>query len=371
MKMIKRAFFCSIFLLCISLLPVVNSQEMYVSVPITDVRIQPLSTCFKPSYPMPSSISKNLHTQLLYGDKVSVMGNVTHDLWLPVRTSQIFLNKQKNLKKEFISGYVQKKFLTKSPKRYLHNAVIKSLWAPIYRSAKKSDTPLMKLSCGSRIFVLQKEKDSWLKIQLLSGSFGYVKRNDVLFFKDIKTMPLHILHQKIIETAKQFLQKPNAPSPYVWGGRSAHDFSNKNQTTGIDCSGLTSLIYGNVYNFRFFPRTARDQYAQAPKKITSGKNLKPADLVFFSTQKGSEKSAITHVALYIGDGKILESTGLGLSTVPQDRKKAKAMCVRIISIKDLTGTHLKNLVSGQRCPSNPQKLIFFAGYIPDNPISSN
>ena len=98
--------------------------------------------------------------------------------------------------------------------------------------------------------------------------------------------------------------------PYVMGGTSL--------TKGADCSGFTMTLYqhfGVKLN-----RVARDQINNGMEvkfvengKVTN-KYLKAGDLLLF-TQKGSKR--ISHVALYMGNGKIIHAKtpaqGIGYS----------------------------------------------------------
>lgn len=80
--------------------------------------------------------------------------------------------------------------------------------------------------------------------------------------------------------------------PYLWGGTTP---------SGFDCSGLLYYSFGKVGVS--IPRVAKDQQKYCEK--ISFDELKPGDLVFWN-------SPATHVALYIGEGKIIESPRTGL-----------------------------------------------------------
>lgn len=82
-------------------------------------------------------------------------------------------------------------------------------------------------------------------------------------------------------------------TPYSWGG---------NTTSGFDCSGLTSWSWSQAGVT--VPRTSRDQYAAARK--ISRSDLRPGDLIFYH-------SPVSHVAMYIGDGRIVEAGRSGTS----------------------------------------------------------
>lgn len=92
-------------------------------------------------------------------------------------------------------------------------------------------------------------------------------------------------------------------NPYVHGGTSL--------TNGADCSGFTQSIY-KKYG-KSLPRTVAAQ-AKVGTKV-SFSSLQPGDLVFYS----NGGSTPTHVAIYIGNGKIIHastpSSGIKISTV--------------------------------------------------------
>ncbi|MBT2469749.1 C40 family peptidase [Streptomyces sp. ISL-66] len=75
--------------------------------------------------------------------------------------------------------------------------------------------------------------------------------------------------------------------PYVWGAEGPGSF---------DCSGLTSQAWAHAG--RAIPRTSQEQWARLPKVPLD--ELRPGDLVvYFPTA--------THVALYVGDGKVIQA----------------------------------------------------------------
>ena len=85
---------------------------------------------------------------------------------------------------------------------------------------------------------------------------------------------------------------------YRWGG---------NTPAGFDCSGLTSWAHADAGVT--IPRTSRAQFAQLTPVHRS--NLRPGDLVFYN-------SPVSHVAMYVGDGKIVESPRRGLTVRVRD-----------------------------------------------------
>jgi cell wall-associated NlpC family hydrolase len=79
--------------------------------------------------------------------------------------------------------------------------------------------------------------------------------------------------------------------PYVFGGT--------NPTTGLDCSALVQLVFSQL-GVRL-PRTAQLQY-DATARVTRD-HLQPGDLVFFARTYADRNDWITHVGIYMGDGK--------------------------------------------------------------------
>jgi cell wall-associated NlpC family hydrolase len=95
---------------------------------------------------------------------------------------------------------------------------------------------------------------------------------------------------------------------YAWGGGSltgpSEGFGPDVGVIGFDCSGLTRYAYAQAGIT--LPRVAADQYAAFPR--VSG--LQPGDLVFYATDP-SDPSTIHHVAMYLGDGQMIEAPESG------------------------------------------------------------
>jgi len=94
--------------------------------------------------------------------------------------------------------------------------------------------------------------------------------------------------------------------PYVWGGDGPDQF---------DCSGLVqwSLARAGVV----MPRVAADQALTGPAVPLS--QLAPGDLLFYHTDP-TAPGYISHVAIYLGDGEMIQAPepGLDVEVVPAD-----------------------------------------------------
>ncbi|MGH8862619.1 MAG: C40 family peptidase, partial [Jatrophihabitantaceae bacterium] len=75
---------------------------------------------------------------------------------------------------------------------------------------------------------------------------------------------------------------------------------------GFDCSGLT--LYGWA-PFESMAHFAQSQYVQAGSVHPSTNNLRPGDLVFWSSNGAI--SGIHHVAMYIGGGNVIQAPQSG------------------------------------------------------------
>lgn len=95
-----------------------------------------------------------------------------------------------------------------------------------------------------------------------------------------------------VAAAKTFLGVP-----YVWGGESYN---------GVDCSGLVMLSYRQVGVSLY--HSSRVQYGQGTKVPLS--QMQPGDLIFWS--KNGTQPGIYHVAMYVGDGQMIEAPNFNM-----------------------------------------------------------
>ena len=87
-------------------------------------------------------------------------------------------------------------------------------------------------------------------------------------------------------------------TPYKWGGNSVEQ--------GFDCSSFLVYLFKTQANIHL-PRTTAAMHGS--KAATIKRNaLKPGDAVFF---KGNGRGRVSHVGLYIGEGKFIHSPRAG------------------------------------------------------------
>jgi cell wall-associated NlpC family hydrolase len=98
-------------------------------------------------------------------------------------------------------------------------------------------------------------------------------------------------------------------TPYQWGGTAAN---------GFDCSGLIQYAYGQ-HGVRL-PRVSRDQ-ARAGAEVTPVvEALQPGDILLFSASPGA---GVTHVGMYVGEGKFIHSASGGVKISRLDRSDSE------------------------------------------------
>ena len=155
------------------------------------------------------------------------------------------------------------------------------------------------------------KKGKWVEVMLPDGRKGWTPSADLAVFADWAAKQ-SITADNIVETALQF-----EGTPYLWGGASSK---------GLDCSGLVRMTW--FMNGHLLPRNASQQvnygreiimecdhsigpdsdklFQEMSRRI---RHLQPGDLVFFgSPETFWSKEKITHVGIYIGNGRIIHAS---------------------------------------------------------------
>ena len=81
---------------------------------------------------------------------------------------------------------------------------------------------------------------------------------------------------------------------YVWGGNTPKQ--------GFDCSGFTKYVFAK-YGVTL-PRTSREQVRAGAAVAADFRALRPGDLMMFA----EPGEAISHVAIYAGNGHIIHAS---------------------------------------------------------------
>ncbi|GAA1823545.1 hypothetical protein GCM10009682_49770 [Luedemannella flava] len=111
----------------------------------------------------------------------------------------------------------------------------------------------------------------------------------------------------VVNAAKKYLGVP-----YVFGGT--------DPATGLDCSGLVQRAYRDLGIE--LPRIAADQ-AREGTRVADLNHAKPGDLLAFN-------SPVDHIAIYVGDGKMIAAPQPGENVKIQDVYQTPSAIRRII-----------------------------------------
>ncbi|MBN9734366.1 MULTISPECIES: NlpC/P60 family protein [unclassified Pseudonocardia] len=134
----------------------------------------------------------------------------------------------------------------------------------------------LEISAGTRLPVLAGRAGS-VQLALPDGGTAWADARHVRIGD-----PAPPTGEDLVRTARLFLDRP-----YLWGGRSGF---------APDCSGLTGLVH--ALHGITIGRDASDQ--QRGGRAVAKDDLQPGDLLFWG-------SPATHVAIYAGDGRMIEA----------------------------------------------------------------
>ncbi|MDG0873940.1 C40 family peptidase [Paenibacillus thiaminolyticus] len=167
---------------------------------------------------------------------------------------------------------------------------------------------------GEKVTILDKHNSSWYKVRDEKGNTGYMSTsskyiqvaNSATGNKPSESNQSADI-EKVIKVGQKYLG-----TPYEFG-------SNRNSTKTFDCSAFVRQAYKEALGI-VLPTDSRKQGSWIKENSTaktSISQLKRGDLMFFMSYKGSKASdykgvnksteRITHVGIYLGDGKILHT----------------------------------------------------------------
>jgi len=157
--------------------------------------------------------------------------------------------------------------------------------AKVNAKADPASEVMTTLGQGEMVMVLEKA-NNYYKIKI-DNTVGYIYKSqiEVKDLEELEKDSSEALGEEIVAYAKKYLG-----GRYVFGGN--------NLNTGVDCSGFVQQVY-KQFDVNL-DRSSRSQYASNGSSVKKA-DLKPGDLVFYGY------SSVNHVAIYIGDGKIVHA----------------------------------------------------------------
>lgn len=178
---------------------------------------------------------------------------------------------------------------------------------PVVLAAQRSDAAgTVVLAAGSELRIQERHAGKWLA-ETAQGVAVWVPEAEAIAPSERATLRKEMpdLGARAVAIAEGWLG-----IPYLWGGKSGW---------GLDCSGLTQLVY-ELLGIRL-PRDA-DQQAKAIPAVSRWEALVPGDLLFYPG----------HVALWAGDGAVIHASSPrggvvreAVSQVPWLRERCTSM----------------------------------------------
>lgn len=198
---------------------------------------------------------------------------------------------------------------------------------------------------NDQVTIMEETNSYWYKVRTANGTTGYTSSADQYIEATAAPAPTPIPTPVPTPTPTPV---PTAPpqaaviesviaagmgylgTPYEYG-------SSRSDTSTFDCSDFIRQIFMDAANLKL-PADSRQQgdwVKQNSNVVTDISGLKRGDLMFFMDYKGSSASAyagidksaarITHVAMYLGDGQLLQTYSVSSGGVRVDKLSASWM----------------------------------------------
>ena len=201
------------------------------------------------------------------------------------------------------------------------------LYGHLYSEPSFSSNTIRDL-VGGDVLRLVRRGHRWTEVMLPSGKKGFIPNQELKDFDGFRTISKGEGNSDSVSEAEtdKFISSALSllGSPYLWGGMTPK---------GVDCSGLVRWSYlmngillprnasqmifcGDPVEMRYdisfwdeSKRTDSDAFLAEMKGRIA--NLKRGDLVFFGTPANAgQRQKVTHVGIYLGDGKMIHSSHL-------------------------------------------------------------
>ncbi len=336
--------------------------KMIVKVPVADLRSKSvLSNCVQG--PALSNNIGDQDSQVLFGDSIWAEELPDNADWFKV--SVVGQKAWRNNGWVLYPGYILGSRLMSVSVFPKYNIVVRDFWATLFSEMNDKSSKVMDLALGTKLEA--KKVNGWwdvfVTVENVVKTIGYLKASDGIYemSEEVKETE-DVLRAQIVKCAKMFLK---FKTPYVWGGCSPVNNDLEKQITGVDCSGLTYLCY-LACGFEI-PRDAGPQL-RAAYKLKKGGELKEGDLIFFA--KDEQGAPVSHVIMYIGNGKAIECTGRGFDSVEATQKNGfslDSLSTVLTDVKEAVGVAVEDIESGKTITKNG-KIIFLGTYFTQEKI---
>lgn len=167
------------------------------------------------------------------------------------------------------------------------------------------------LQKGERVLVLDQVNSYWYKVQDQAGTVGYVSTSgtyiETTYTEPYKSLDRAVAVQRVIDAGMKYLG-----TPYEFG-------SSRYNTDTFDCSDFVRQAFADGIGMRVpgDSRSQADFVRELGKTSAAWRQLETGDLMFFMSYRGSRDedyaginrstAKVTHVGIYLGNGKILHT----------------------------------------------------------------
>jgi len=228
--------------------------------------------------------ANEMDTQTLMGMPVRILEK--RNGWLRICTPEGYIS--------WVNSSIQEMTKEEADHWVKANKIIVTTHYTLFREQPSATSAVVRDGVWGCIAKADGEQGAYYKVVLPDGKSAYIPKADAQKFEEwlVKRNPTAA---NVVASAKQFMG-----FPYLWGGTSIK---------AVDCSGFVKSSF--YLNGVIIPRDASQQ-VQAGEEIDIQNGLvllQPADLIFFgrkATERSSER--VTHVGLYIGNGKFIHAS---------------------------------------------------------------
>lgn len=264
----KKLLFIAAMLLC----QILAAQEFgIVNISVCNLRATP-------------DYDAEMVSQALLGTPVHILEISPKNVWPQVMTPDTY------------TGWVHKDGITLLSKEEYsawnaaEKIVVTALFSTVHTQPSVHSGTVSDAVAGDRLKYSGLTRGFW-KVSFPDGRVGYISKKDAeresSWRKKLRTDADSIIASAL---------KMNG-FPYIWAGMSPK---------GMDCSGFVRTVL-----FLHDIIIPRDASQQAPKgeRIMGTEDLIPGDLLFFG-RKDTAAPRVSHVGIYIGEGRFIHSLGL-------------------------------------------------------------
>ena len=169
--------------------------------------------------------------------------------------------------------------------------MVTALYGTVYQDSSRRSPAVSDIVGGDRLKYLGC-KGCWLKVGFPDGREGFIHKSEAMREADWRKQ-LDQSPEAILKSALSMMG-----TPYLWAGMSPK---------GMDCSGFvrTVLFLHDI----IIPRDSGPQ-SRVGERILDPAQLQPSDLVFFGRWNEDGTSSVSHVGIYLGNGRFIHSLGL-------------------------------------------------------------